>query len=496
MSSREKERKPGVVYTPALIAEMMADIAISKFPRKARSSDFKVLDPAVGEAALLMALSKKLGRRTKIRMVGLDLDAAVLKSIERNIPNLELHHLDFLALTESKRSLAVVGANFDLVLLNPPYVGEKGNRALFRRIRQTSLGRRFYQGKMDLSHFFIEQSLAMLKPNGILVAITPTYWLSATAGKKLRKEVFDKSCIIEVALLENQNVFPDAPGQHNMIVVFKRKAKPNVDLPCLVRRFKRSKLVEQFRVSQRELFLPDGTIALTSPKLRKELDRLEKNCPATLGEIASIDCGIQTGADKFTKAHAKAFPDIRAEIGEGIFVLSHREVEKLKLTMREKRIVKPFYKNSDIKIGGMCCRPTLNLLYLTKNTVLDRLPNIRKHLKRFKPILERRRECRSGKLPWYALHWARDPRVFLGMKIVTPQRAKRVKFHLSKDDFYASVDVYFIRPHKRQVNCERLVKALNSPESEKWLKSRGKLKGEYMELYCEPLSKLPLLLKD
>lgn len=43
---------------------------------------------------------------------------------------------------------------FDIVIGNPPYVGEKGNKEIFREIANTDLGLRFYQGKMDLFYFF------------------------------------------------------------------------------------------------------------------------------------------------------------------------------------------------------------------------------------------------------------------------------------------------------------------------------------------------------
>jgi hypothetical protein len=43
---------------------------------------------------------------------------------------------------------------FDIVLGNPPYIGEKGHRDVFATVRNSSLGRRFYLGKMDYFYFF------------------------------------------------------------------------------------------------------------------------------------------------------------------------------------------------------------------------------------------------------------------------------------------------------------------------------------------------------
>lgn len=42
---------------------------------------------------------------------------------------------------------------FDIIITNPPYIGEKGHKEIFREIKQGTLGK-YYQGKMDLFYFF------------------------------------------------------------------------------------------------------------------------------------------------------------------------------------------------------------------------------------------------------------------------------------------------------------------------------------------------------
>ena len=43
---------------------------------------------------------------------------------------------------------------FDVVIGNPPYVGEKGHKEMFQEIAATSFGEKFYYGKVDLFYFF------------------------------------------------------------------------------------------------------------------------------------------------------------------------------------------------------------------------------------------------------------------------------------------------------------------------------------------------------
>jgi hypothetical protein len=53
---------------------------------------------------------------------------------------------------------------FDIIIANPPYVGEKGNKEIFQDIHSSSLGK-YYQTKMDLFYFFFHLSTLALHKN-------------------------------------------------------------------------------------------------------------------------------------------------------------------------------------------------------------------------------------------------------------------------------------------------------------------------------------------
>ena len=44
---------------------------------------------------------------------------------------------------------------FDMIITNPPYIGHKGGaKFIFRALKETSLGKRFNQERMDLFYYF------------------------------------------------------------------------------------------------------------------------------------------------------------------------------------------------------------------------------------------------------------------------------------------------------------------------------------------------------
>lgn len=79
--------------------------------------------------------------------------------------------------------------------------------------------------------------------------------------------------------------------------------------------------------------------------LEKILNKVAEGIP--IGECFHVNQGIVSGADKLTDRHIRNF-DILGKKGEGIFVLSKSEIEQMNLNDDEKRLLKPFYKNSDI----------------------------------------------------------------------------------------------------------------------------------------------------
>jgi Eco57I restriction-modification methylase len=112
---------------------------------------------------------------------------------------------------------------FDVIIANPPYVGEKGNKSLFREIKDGPL-RPHYQRKSDLFYFFFHLALNIGKVQGSIAFITTNYYPTATQAQKLRTDLRRRSCILRLINFNEVKIFESALGQHNMITVL-RKAK-------------------------------------------------------------------------------------------------------------------------------------------------------------------------------------------------------------------------------------------------------------------------------
>ncbi|GLI55752.1 hypothetical protein PM10SUCC1_12660 [Propionigenium maris DSM 9537] len=399
---------------------------------------------------------------------------------------------------------------FDIVIGNPPYVGEKGNKEIFREIIKTPLGEKFYRGKGDLFYFFFHLGLDILKERGTLAYITTNYYITADGAVKLREDIRCRSTILQMIDFNEVSIFSRAKGQHNIISILE-KSKDNNRVGktslCntkgeLTAMEMSSYLARKYNegsyssLKQNEFYRGEKSyIRLEKNKISEILEKvLAQGIP--LKEEVNINQGLVSGADRLTRRHIEKF-GIDGEKGEGIYSLDKIETERLSLNEKERKHLTMFYKNSHIK--RYRCEETSDreLLYITKDDKLEDLPNISKHLLRYKKILENKREARQGRLPWYSLHWPREREIFTGEKIVAPQRSRENVFAYTDREWFASADVYYItKKTEGRLSLKYILALLNSKLYYIWLYKRGKRKGELLELYATPLEELPVKVID
>lgn len=398
---------------------------------------------------------------------------------------------------------------FDIVIGNPPYIGEKGNRNIFNDVKKSDFGKRTYLGKMDYYYFFIHLGISLLNKRGILSFITTNYYPTADGAKKLRKEIYHETTVLKLINFNQVTIFDSAKGQHDMIT-FLQKGKLDKDTHQIIVNKDQistkdinkilqgnSDFCTNNSLSKTKLFtsIESGDFYIRFASNSNELDsiisKVKVNSDYLLGDLVNINQGIISGADKFTKRLKLKYPNIDAEVGDPIFVFDLNRLAELKI---QKEYFKPFYKNSDIHRWVTHLNHKLEILYL--NADKDVSMEIMNHLEKFKPILIDRREFKSGVRDWYDLWWPREEKIFNSPKIIAPQRSKLNTFAYNDIPWYSSADVYYITAKTKDMNLLYLLGILNSFLMYFWLYHRGKRKGEMLELYRTPLLEIPIVIAN
>jgi adenine-specific DNA-methyltransferase len=425
---------------------------------------------------------------------------------------------------------------FDVVIGNPPYIGQKGHKEIFRKILPTPLGKRFHQGKMDLFYFFFHLALDVLKNGGHCAYITTNYFITATYADKLRLDLKNRATILKLTNFNELKIFESAAGQHNAVTFFRKgvsanqvtetavTSKTGIATESILRdiiagedadtQYRLVKQPDLYEGSQNYIRMVSNEVSESDP-IMAILGKVAL-CGTPLEKIAQANQGIITGCDKIIPKHLSTY-QIKAQKGDGIFVLTQNELKNLSLTPNELGFVRPWFKNSNV--GRFYCSREVDtrLIYLSSKNFDKPIPNIKKHLTRFKEILINR-ENRAGIMSlaqydaivkgeqsathlkfspammrgdFFSLFRSRKEEIFEGPKIVAPQRSYRNTFGYNEVPWYASADVYFITNPSPNVSLKFVLALLNSKLYFAWLYYKGKRKGAMMELYQKPLSEIP-----
>ncbi len=366
---------------------------------------------------------------------------------------------------------------FDLVISNPPYIGEKGHKSIFDQIKKTSFGQKYYEGKMDYFYFFVYKAYEIVSDQGSCCFLSSNYFFTADGAHKLRQFLREHFYLHFIRDYHEKEVFKNIKI-HACIYTMQKRVNPKIKYIAA-----QGASTDKFKqLDYQRLFDDQGMIHFVVNDIEEEiLQKMKAVSTHSLKAHYDVHQGIVSGADRTNKANGD----------KPIFVLKNEELKDFSLL---KSYLRPFFKNRHIHHYVADEEPEYYIVY-TKNSLISEA--LSEHLKPFKEKLLKRREVKKGIRQWYELTWPREEMIFKGPKIIAPQRAITNKFAYTDAQFYASADVYFIVPKEPSLHAsddmKRLTLLLNSELYRFWLYKMGKKKGQLLELYATPLKEIPMI---
>ena len=387
---------------------------------------------------------------------------------------------------------------FDLIVGNPPYLGFHHHSPEYRQriLKHYSV----FDGKADVFYYFIERGLECLREGGVLGYVVPRYWLGADKAARLRRFLAQKSELVYLLDFSGKPVFPGTGVQVCVLILKKGRPRPSHALKVV-------RVMNEGQVDELPVLLGSGSgpdersvtcfdvpqeslgdsWVLVSAQDRSIMSAIEA-AHSTLGDVTSVSPGLITGLDKARPQGERCGRRDR----EGVFVLSEKEIEALDLLPEERGLVKPWIKNSHIQRWAVNDSGQY-VLYITSRPDAASMPNLTRHLERYRPILESRYEIALSDRPWWRLVRPRRPEQFEAHvpKIVVPFKAARSRFAVDYGRHYCSADVYCINAHDGLLP-EYLCCLLNSRLLEFYFRRIAKKMGQIYEYYAHTLVRLPI----
>ena len=387
---------------------------------------------------------------------------------------------------------------FDIIIGNPPYIGEEGHKELFRTIANTDFGRKYYIGKMDFWYFFVSKAIELLKDNGLLSFIAPNNWMTTAGGKNMRSHIATETTIKNFITFDNVMIFENA-AQQTMIFLIQKKIcnKPySLDYKAIGNESLNSQKLNDFLNGDKigEAYTVDYNPIAN--KTGGTFQFLRENVSAVLEKIAGgnkifltddeILNGIHPHHSTVTKKMLKILPN-GSKIGDGIFILDSSEIENLNLSNEEFQLLKPYYDSKNVDRYYFNPETKRFIIYTTsqfKNPEsMAPYPVLKKHLDYYSSVIT------SDNRP-YGLHRARQVRFFENPKIVSLRKCSVPTFAYIDKPSYFTAEWYCIITSR--IDMLYLTCLLNSSLVRFWLSKKGKIQGNIFQVDKEPLQNIPI----
>lgn len=400
---------------------------------------------------------------------------------------------------------------FDLVIGNPPYIKEYENRDAFNGLRVLEC----YQGKMDIWYLFGDLGLKLLKTNNYLCYIATNNWVTNAGASKFRNIVIKSSRIMNLTDFGAYMIFENASIQ-TMIMLFKKDSESDnynfdyrkltgeknsqQDVLNLLDRIEADNLVLLSPLISKVALLDKSFTFNTdenSDLLRKIKSKhnfiIREKADRKLNLKSELGQGIVAPQDFVNKASAEKLHN-RVSVGDGVFVLSDGEFNKMGFSVKEKEIIKPYYTTDQLQKYYGSNINSHWIIYTksdinkpdkkTKKIPLDSYPKIKHHLDTFKTII-------TSDFAPYGLHRSREQHFFEGEKIMAQRKCPKEPI-FTYTDFDCFVSQTFFVIQSNRINLKYLTGLLNSKLIAFWLRKKGKMQGNAYQLDKEPLLEIPI----
>ena len=348
---------------------------------------------------------------------------------------------------------------------------------------------------MDLWYGFACTALDLLAQKGHLCFIAQNNWTTSSGAKKMRNKVIVDSKICQMLDFNDYMVFENASIQ-TMIMLFEKNTETDnyiFDYRTLVGECKKDDMLNLLEKRQGK------KTSYLEPKINRKsflgkLLTFSKN-DAIFEKIAEgkvfldekeATNGIHTHHDCVNNKIHREFSDLK--LGEGIFVLSEDEKNKLKLSDKELNLIKPYFTSEQIERYYINQFNKFWIIYTDSKfkdkKSMNKYPKLKSHLDHVGKAIT------SDNKP-YGLHRAREEHFFKGEKIISQRKCVgQPCFSYSDFDCYVPAMYYVIQTSRW--NMKFLTGLLNSKLVAFWLKNKGKMQGTNYQVDKEPLLSIPL----
>lgn len=521
MISKEQIKNTGATFTPRELSVFLAE----RIAFYVQSKHNRVLDPACGEAELLIAMGEVLNRKAiDFSLNGYDANEQYLSFAKDRLlcfgsEKTKLIHEDFLQSVDISSDcntpslfeeyiVSVVNNSFDIVIANPPYVRTQ----ILGAEQAQALAQKFnLKGRVDLYYPFLIAMTESLKEGGILGVITSNRYLSTKSGESVRKFLSENFEILELIDLGDTKLF-DAAVLPAIFIGKKKKQK----LPSSA---KFIKVYEELNGYKGD-FIPVESIYDVLKKKQSGYfeiangKRYKKSSGELKYKIGSGSCWEMLSdnesdwVSKIDKASNNRVEDFfKVKVGikstaDKVFISD--KWEELNGTKPEDELLKELISQENIEPWNATENFKLKVLYPhisvngEKQTVdIEKYPKAKKYFTQHEEKLRGRKYLIDAGRQWFELWVPHRPDQWGFPKLVFPDISLKPRFYLDNDGKIVNGNCYWIVATKKEdveklfliqgiANSKLMTKYHDLVFNNKLYSGRRRYFSQYVEKYPLP----------
>ena len=448
-SNENKSKANGVVYTPSAMADYVAQL-ILRYADKRESTEVSILDPAVGEGDLLVAMINAVKSRcSKLKVVGYETDQAVGEDTQSKLSEMfpeidvEIRIGDFIAAVDDGSA-----GKFDYVIANPPYIrtqimGSDKAQEIAEKLSLT--------GRVDIYYAFLVCTKDVLKEHGIAGYITSNKFMTIKAGSSVRQYMLQNYQIHHITDLGDTKLFTasvlpvimvfslgtttEREKVHFSSVYQDQKAEPSADHINNI--FDRIDESGYFIIPDGRCYYyqqgiiqsveKDALWTISSDENQKWLSKVETNTWMYFSQIGKVRVGIKTTADNVFIG--EDWSGEKAEIELLMPLITHRNAGQI-------------IPNSTSHWKVLYTHTTENGKKVAYN--LDQYPKAKAYLESHYEQLSGRKYVIEAHRNWYEIWVPQNPDAWQHKKIVFRDISEHPEFWYDETGAVVNGDCYWI----------------------------------------------------
>lgn len=487
--------KRGAIFTRREVVDFLLDLAGYTADKKLDTK--RILEPSFGGGDFLFSIVERLltswrrsGRRasaagalsgciravelhrptfeaTRSRLVGFLKQQGITATLAVKLADSWLVQGDFL--------LARLDGGFDFAVGNPPYVRQEliPDQLLAEyRARYKSI-----YDRADLYVPFIERSLSLLAPRGILAFICADRWMKNRYGGPLRRIVSREFRLkIYVDMTDTQAFQSDVIAYPAITVISREKPgptriarQPEVSRSALARISKSllSRKPGSGVVELGGVTVGDGPWLLDSDERLALVRAIEARFPTLEGAGCKVGIGVATGADK---AFIAPYDELDVEDGRKLPLVMTRDILRGKVEWRGLGVINPFGDD------GRLIR-------------LQDFPRLRKYLEARREVIAGRHVAQKLPATWFRTIDRINPALAKKPKLLIPDIKGEAHIVYENGELYPHHNLYYITSDTWEL--EALQAVLRSGIARLFIATYStKMRGGYLRFQAQYLRRI------